>query len=461
MYTTVLRPNRAISKLAGRLPSARFTDSSLSLLVLKNHYQKAYSTSIKPKPSQIRGSKLKYWAIPASALVLYGLYGIINDSAPADEEVVVKPVGPWQVAAYSTIPLKAISRLWGDFNGIILPVWMREPGYKLYSYIFGANLDEVAEPDLKVFANLGEFFFRKLKDGARPIDQNAPLVSPSDGKVLRLGSLDGEHIEQVKGVSYSMSALLGSTAPRVNSRDSPSIEFSSETNSIKMDEEFAVLNGMHYSVDDLIVGEKNENIIHQNEGDATGTETSVSDVLEVSKNLASGVTLSKKDNKLFYAVIYLAPGDYHRFHSPTNWVSMVRRHFVGELYSVAPYFQKRLSGLFVLNERVALLGKWKYGFFSMTPVGATNVGSIKLHFDKDLKTNHRSHNNADGNTCFEATYANASKLLGGYPLTKGQEMGGFQLGSTVVLVFEAPKDFSFSVKAGDVVRVGQELGKFD
>ena len=43
---------------------------------------------------------------------------------------------------------------------------------------------------------------------------------------------------------------------------------------------------------------------------------------------------------------------------------------------------KRLENLFVLNERVALLGRWTYGFFGMVPVGATNVGSIKINFDK-------------------------------------------------------------------------------
>ena len=49
---------------------------------------------------------------------------------------------------------------------------------------------------------------------------------------------------------------------------------------------------------------------------------------------------------------------------------------------MSPYMAKRLENLFVLNERVALLGRWKYGFFGMVPVGATNVGSIKINFDK-------------------------------------------------------------------------------
>jgi phosphatidylserine decarboxylase precursor len=54
----------------------------------------------------------------------------------------------------------------------------------------------------------------------------------------------------------------------------------------------------------------------------------------------------------------------------------------GELFSVSPWMAKRLENLFVLNERVALLGRWRHGFFGMVPVGATNVGSIKINFDQ-------------------------------------------------------------------------------
>lgn len=115
-----------------------------------------------------------------------------------------------------------------------------------------------------------------------------------------------------------------------------------------------------------------------------------------------------------------------------------------------------LANLFVLNERVVLLGKWRYGFFSMIPVGATNVGSIKLHFDKNLKTNERKIKKRG--LYSEISYKKASNILGGYPMVSGKEMGGFCLGSTVVLVFEAPLEFMFNVVPGQKVKYGQSLG---
>jgi len=83
----------------------------------------------------------------------------------------------------------------------------------------------------------------------------------------------------------------------------------------------------------------------------------------------------------------LAPGDYHRFHSPTDWTIYSRRHVPGELFSVNPSVARWLQGLFKLNERVVYDGEWKYGFMSMSPVGATNVGSIKVFMDEELTTN--------------------------------------------------------------------------
>lgn len=56
--------------------------------------------------------------------------------------------------------------------------------------------------------------------------------------------------------------------------------------------------------------------------------------------------------------------------------------FPGKLFSVRPSIASWLQGLFCVNERALYVGKWKYGFFSCTPVGALNVGSINVGFDK-------------------------------------------------------------------------------
>lgn len=470
--------------------------------------KRRYGVFNMPLPFKFRGSQRRYttaataknrrrvwrWlTIPVISLTLWGVL-----RRKQQEEQAPKMAKPWHVAAYSTLPLKAMSRWWGKFNDINLPVWMREPGFKLYSYVFGVNLDEVAEDDLKRYSNLGEFFYRELKPGVRPIDENALLVSPADGKVLQLGVIRDRKVEQVKGVTYSLDALLGSSAtPLAAPAHEVDFDIHEASSILEREKEFAVVNGISYRLDDLIGA--GESRVKGERHDATASDGGkVSTAMKVSKDLWIPDLSPADEKELFFAVIYLAPGDYHRFHSPANWVAELRRHFVGELYSVAPYFQTRLQGLFCLNERVALLGKWKYGFFSMTPVGATNVGSIRLHFDKDLRTNSVYENpinssssentpadspssstvsltsdtsglsrafsssgarkRVEKSTCYEATYTKASKLLGGYSLGKGEQMGGFNLGSTVVLVFEAPKAFQFTVKAGDKVRVGEAFG---
>lgn len=75
------------------------------------------------------------------------------------------------------------------------------------------------------------------------------------------------------------------------------------------------------------------------------------------------------DSTLYQCIIYLAPGDYHRFHSPTSWQPELRRHFAGELLSVSPKIAQWMPGLFCLNERALYIGKWEHGFFSFTAVG--------------------------------------------------------------------------------------------
>lgn len=68
----------------------------------------------------------------------------------------------------------------------------------------------------------------------------------------------------------------------------------------------------------------------------------------------------------------------------TYWLNIISFYFVfkGTLLSVSPSFLSRINGLFHINERVLYVGEWIYGFFSLTAIGATNVGSIKAYFDK-------------------------------------------------------------------------------
>ncbi|KAJ5167328.1 uncharacterized protein N7482_006109 [Penicillium canariense] len=409
----------------------------------------------------------------------------------------IVPTGPWQVQIMSTLPLKAISRLWGRFNEIELPYYLRVPGFKLYSWIFGVNLSEVAEPDLHVYPNLAAFFYRQLKPGVRPLDPDPrALLSPSDGRVLQFGMIERGEVEQVKGMTYSLDALLGSATPAHADHsnrltDSERQNRQQDEENMKADSEFASVNGISYTLPSLLSGESGA--ARRGSMDASTASKTTSEV-QVQEELARGdgtswwAPKSAANHALFYVVIYLAPGDYHRFHSPTEWVVESRRHFAGELYSVSPYLQRTLPGLFTLNERVVLLGRWRWGFFSYTPVGATNVGSIKINFDSELRTNSLLTDTAADMAAalaaergepdpgfVEATYAHASRTLGGHPLRRGEEMGGFQLGSTVVLVFEAPlgsrKSFdagwpenerpdgwNWSIEKGQRVKMGEKLG---
>ncbi|QLL34571.1 hypothetical protein HG536_0G04330 [Torulaspora globosa] len=369
----------------------------------------------------------------------------------------------WLFFCYSTLPLNALSRLWGQVNSLTLPVWFRPWGYKCYSYLFGVNMDEMADPDLRHYANLSEFFYRSIKPDVRPIHPGANVVvCPSDGKVLKIGIIDSEkgEIEQVKGLTYSIKDFLGT-------HSHPSMSKSQSTLDLQADEEqdrkFA--EQINFKLSDDRGYESEQPIKIKREGDKVIEESkppiskSLKLLSELSLMTAYHMPYNEpNDTQLYFAVIYLAPGDYHHYHSPVDWVCKLRRHFPGDLFSVAPYFQRNFPNLFVLNERVALLGHWKHGFFSMTAVGATNVGSIKLSFDKELVTNVKRNKHNEPHSCYEATYQNASKILDGMPLLKGDEMGGFMLGSTVVLCFEAPKSFRFNVKVGDKVKLGQKLG---
>uniref|UniRef100_A0A7E4UTK1 phosphatidylserine decarboxylase n=1 Tax=Panagrellus redivivus TaxID=6233 RepID=A0A7E4UTK1_PANRE len=164
---------------------------------------------------------------------------------------------------------------------------------------------------------------------------------------------------------------------------------------------------------------------------------------DVTEFLGPSVPHVKTGNALYQIVVYLAPGDYHAFHSPADWKVNEKVHHPGFLLSVKPSILDWIPRLFCLNERIVLSGAWKHGFFSMSAVAATNVGDINIPLGS-----------AEKEVMKTETHAVFSE---DYSYFRGDKVGEFRLGSTIVLIFEAPKTLKFAVQAGDKLRYGQSL----
>ncbi|KAL4593005.1 hypothetical protein LXL04_006016 [Taraxacum kok-saghyz] len=315
------------------------------------------------------------------------------------------------------LPLRSISRFWGYLSSMELPVWLRPYAHRAWARAFYSNLEEVALP-LDEYASFKDFFVRTLKDGCRPIDMDPhSLISPVDGSVVRVGELkEGVMIEQVKGFSYSVSSLLG-----VMDEDS------SWQQEKKLTDDSSSNNNSWWRIS--LASPK---------------------LREPSSARWSFYVDCSPMKGLFYCVIYLKPGDYHRIHSPVDWNVLVRRHFSGRLYPVNERATRTIKNLYVENERVVLEGRWEEGYIAMAAVGATNIGSIQLSIEPALRTNRPRK---------KLLHPEERVYEPGVMLKKGDEVGAFNMGSTVVLVFQAAQDFSFCVARGDKIRMGEALGR--
>ncbi|MGB0647176.1 MAG: archaetidylserine decarboxylase [Bradymonadia bacterium] len=159
---------------------------------------------------------------------------------------------------------------------------------------------------------------------------------------------------------------------------------------------------------------------------------------------------SKRDaaryNGGFWVTIYLSPKDYHRVHHPVEGQISRARYFPGSLWPVNQAAVNHVERLFCVNERLATFVKSPLGLVTTVMVGATSVGYITVRYDKGLRTNKDSRGG-------EYHYPD------GQQVARGDELGTFHLGSTVIVLAEAKGLKMDTLETGQTVRIGESLGR--
>lgn len=136
--------------------------------------------------------------------------------------------------------------------------------------------------------------------------------------------------------------------------------------------------------------------------------------------------LAKEFDEGEFATLYLSPRDYHRVHMPCDGTLRQMIYVPGDLFSVNPLTAENVPNLFARNERVVCIFDTEFGPMAQVLVGATIVGSIELIWAGTVTP-------PRGNTVYRWDYpAEGDKSV---VLKKGEEMGRFKLGSTVINLF--------------------------
>ncbi|HET7500551.1 MAG TPA: archaetidylserine decarboxylase [Kofleriaceae bacterium] len=236
------------------------------------------------------------------------------------------------------------------------------------------------ELDLARYASFGEFFARRLREGARAIDPDpAAIISPCDGVVAARGIASDGTLVQAKGRNYQLAELVADR--------------------------------------------------------------------ELAARLTGGP----------YTTIYLSPRDYHRVHAPVDAQVAGYDYLPGALWPVNPRVAARRDGLLARNERVVIrMNAGPLGHVALVMVGASGVGNIRLAHGLT------GSGGANGGPIDSAPWRAAGEPrrveLSGVRVARGDELGAFRLGSTVVLVFE-PRQVELAGEVGQVLRFGQRIGE--
>lgn len=148
-----------------------------------------------------------------------------------------------------------------------------------------------------------------------------------------------------------------------------------------------------------------------------------------------------------FMTIYLSPRDYHRIHMPLAGTLLEQIHVPGRLFSVAEYTVRTVPRLFARNERVVAIFDTAYGKLAMVLVGAINVAAIETVWA--------------GLVTPSAGWGVTRRVFPGVHLAKGEEMGRFNMGSTVILLLEnAVLRWEEGMAVGRQLKFGERLGEW-
>lgn len=175
-----------------------------------------------------------------------------------------------------------------------------------------------------------------------------------------------------------------------------------------------------------------------------------------------GVSARDLSPNLYYANLYLAPRDYHRYHAPCDMFVESIVHFTGKLLPVHKKSLVKNQNLFIHNERVVLSARMKNGAkLYFVAVGALNVGQIIFYVEPKLQESFSGKK--------QEFFYKEPKFI-----RKGEELGMFKMGSTIVLFVESSKsnidsgesnaDLPQNIeifKQGEKIRFGEALFKLN
>jgi phosphatidylserine decarboxylase len=149
-----------------------------------------------------------------------------------------------------------------------------------------------------------------------------------------------------------------------------------------------------------------------------------------------------------WATLYLSPRDYHRIHFPLAGTVTGWRYAPGTLWPVNEASVANVPGLFARNERLVTVMETPLGTCAVVAVGATIVGRVRAFYDPAVPVT-----NLPGAALQRHDYPAP------IPVEKGAELGAFEMGSTVILLFEPGRvALSPRLAPGERVRVGEPIG---